>query len=115
MSLNPPRVEAPFPEPIPVPQRRYRWYHKLSALIFIVFCMELGLTLVVLPWTEAWDRNLFAAIVPEWNGYWTNPYVRGAVSGIGVINLYISFLEVLRLRRFAAPARFGERGPEAGG
>jgi hypothetical protein len=28
-------------------------------------------------------------------------YVRGAVSGLGAVNLYISFVEILRLRRFA--------------
>jgi len=28
-------------------------------------------------------------------------YVRGAISGLGVIDLYISILEILRLRRFA--------------
>src|SRR5205085_2785100 len=33
--------------------------------------------------------------------YWENMYVRGAVSGLGVVNLYISFLEIFRLRRFA--------------
>ena len=31
----------------------------------------------------------------------TNAYVRGAVSGVGVLNLYISFLEIFRLRRFS--------------
>jgi hypothetical protein len=28
-------------------------------------------------------------------------YVRGAVSGLGVANLYISFAEIFRLKRFA--------------
>jgi hypothetical protein len=28
-------------------------------------------------------------------------YVRGAVSGLGVVNIYISMLELYRLRRFA--------------
>ena len=29
-------------------------------------------------------------------------YVRGAISGIGVVNLYISLGEVFRLRRFSS-------------
>jgi hypothetical protein len=29
-------------------------------------------------------------------------YVRGAISGLGVLNLYISLGEVFRLRRFSA-------------
>lgn len=114
MPVDPPRVREAIPGPVPVPERRYRWYHKVSALVFIIFCMELGLFLVVYPWTEAWATNLFAGIVPEWHGYWTNPYARGAVSGIGVLNLYVSFVEILRLRRFARPARSDEPESRAG-
>jgi hypothetical protein len=32
---------------------------------------------------------------------WDNPYVRGAVSGLGIVNIYISFSELFRLRRFS--------------
>jgi hypothetical protein len=53
------------------------------------------------PWTGFWESNYFSALVPEWHGYWENPYVRGAVSGLGVVNLYISLVEIARLRRFS--------------
>ena len=103
MSLDP---QLPLPRlsvapPPPYPHHEYRWYHKLSALIFILFCMELGAFLLLFPWTEYWDHNFFSALVPEWHYFWGNSYVRGAISGLGVVNFYIAFLEVLRLRRFA--------------
>lgn len=104
MSLDP---QIPLPQPLavappPVPLApQYRWYHKLSALIFILFCMEVGAFLLLFPWTEWWDHNLFSSLVPEWHRFWQNAYVRGAVSGLGVVNFYISFLEIIRLRRFA--------------
>jgi hypothetical protein len=79
----------------------YRWYHKVWALLFIAFCLELGTFLLVFPWTDSWDSNFFSALVPEWHGYWGNAYVKGAVSGLGVANIYISLLEIFRLRRFA--------------
>src|SRR5262245_21126167 len=79
----------------------YRWYHKLAALLFIVFCLELGMFLLLFPWSPWWDQNFFSSIVPEWHRYWSNAYARGAVSGLGVLNLYISFLEIFRLRRFS--------------
>jgi hypothetical protein len=94
-------VAPPPPPPAPVRHSEYRWYHKLSALIFILFCMELGGILLVVPWTDYWDQNLFASLAPHWNRIWDNSYVRGAVSGLGVVNFYISFLEIFRLRRFA--------------
>ena len=80
----------------------YRWYHLMSALLFILFCLEVGLYLLVFPWTDYWEANFFAALVPEWHRYWSNAYVRGAVSGVGAFNIYISLAEVVRLRRFAS-------------
>ena len=90
-------LAGPMPAPAPV----YRWYHKTSAVVFIAFCLEIGLFLLIFPWTEYWEGNYFAAFVPEWHRYWDNMYVRGAISGLGVVNLYISFVEIFRLRRFA--------------
>ena len=101
MSLDPPSAGAAIPGPIPVPEPRYRWYHKVSALIFIVFCLEIGFFLLVFPWTDAWENNYFSSLVPAWKGLWANMYLRGAVSGIGAVNLYISFIEMFRLKRFA--------------
>ena len=108
MSLDPQIPLPPMPvtpPPPPLPRHEYRWYHKLSALIFILFCMELGAFLLLFPWTEYWDHNFFSAFVPEWHYFWGNAYVRGAISGLGVVNFYIAFLEVLRLRRFARHGR----------
>jgi hypothetical protein len=96
-----PSGDALLPGPIPVPPPAYRWYHKTGALLMSVFCMGIGVFLIVYPWTESWAHNYFAAIVPEWREYWDNLYVRGAVSGLGVVNFYISLAEVLRLRRFS--------------
>jgi hypothetical protein len=95
------------PPPPPMPQPQYRWYHKLSALIFILFCIELGAFLLLFPWTEYWDHNLFSSLVPEWHQFWANSYVRGAVSGLGVVNFYIAFTEIIRLRRFAQSRNLG--------
>ena len=104
MSLDPQIPLPPVtmaPPPPSIPQPRYRWYHKLSSLIFILFCMELGAFLLLFPWTEYWDHNLFSSFIPEWHYFWDNSYVRGAVSGLGAVNFYVAFLEILRLRRFA--------------
>jgi hypothetical protein len=85
--------DAPPPEPV------HRWYHKMSAVLFITFCLDIGLFLLIFPWTDAWDN--FAAFARNFRPYCDNMYVRGAISGIGVINLYISLGEVFRLRRFS--------------
>ena len=90
-----------MPDQFPVAAPRFRWYHKLSAVVFITFCLEVGFFLLIFPWTEAWDVNYFSSIFPEMHIWWGNMYLRGAISGIGVVNLYISFIEMFRLRRFS--------------
>jgi len=96
------------------PRPVYRWYHKAAAVIFIVFCLEIGVVLLVLPWSEYWDNNFFAGFfsswAPDWTGLWKNAYFRGAVSGLGIINILISFTELFRMRRFHAPADDGAPG-----
>lgn len=84
------------------PQRpEHRWYHKATSVATAVFCFELGVFLVIYPWVDDWDVN--AAMLPIWGrALWLNPWFRGAVSGLGVVNMYISFLEVFRLKRFSS-------------
>jgi hypothetical protein len=79
---------------------RYRWYHKLLSFVVIVACLELGLFLTLFPWTRYWDDNFFSSFSEAWRHIWSNAYLRGAVSGLGLLNLYICFAEILRLGRF---------------
>lgn len=97
----PPGMDETRPAPVAVPRPNYHWYHKMSAVVFITFCLEIGLFLLIFPWTEYWDGNYFSALMPRMRDFWDNLYVRGAISGLGMVNLYISFVEIFRLRRFA--------------
>jgi hypothetical protein len=75
------------------------WIHKGFSLLFIVFCLELGLFLLVYPWTLHWQVNT----IPSWVSFllpvWNSDYLRGAVSGIGVLNLWVAVLEMFHFRR----------------
>jgi hypothetical protein len=93
--------ETAYLAPVPVERPVYHWYHKMSAVLLITFCLEIGLFLLIFPWTEYWDGNYFSSLIPGWRRYWDNMYVRGAISGLGIVDLYISFVEIFRLRRFA--------------
>ncbi len=87
---EPPRAEPSIP-----------WYHKAGALIYVFFCFELGVFLLLFPWLELWPKNFFSDFGPVWREIWNSPYLRGAVSGVGVIDIGISFAELFRLRRFS--------------
>jgi len=66
-------------------------------LLTIVFFIEVGLVLAVLPWSTFWERNYFADLVPLLHIVITNYFFRGAVSGLGVINLAAACAEVQSL------------------
>jgi hypothetical protein len=80
---------------------RYRWYHKAAAILYVFFCFEIGVFLFLFPWLEIWDQNYFSSLSPAWSELWNSNYFRGAVSGVGLIDIGISFAELFRLRRFA--------------
>lgn len=101
MSEHP--IETPEPQvgdPITPPGST--WVQRLFSILFIIFCFELGLFLLIYPWTEGWSENYFGWIAPDavqtnWHAFWTNSFVRGGISGLGVVNLWIAVLEVFRL------------------
>ena len=67
--------------------------------------------LLVAPWTAFWDRNFFAHVVPTLGNWMANPYVRGAVSGIGVITA-IAGLRDLTNSILGRPAAAGGDGSQ---
>jgi hypothetical protein len=78
------------------------WFQRLTSVLFVIFCFELGLFLLIYPWTDGWSDNYFAwavrgSIQTTWHSFWNNSYVRGCISGMGVVNLWIAVTEVFRM------------------
>jgi hypothetical protein len=63
-------------------------------LILVAFFLEMGLLLLVLPWSGFWDRNYFAAAWPGLRPILTNNFFRGAITGLGFVNLYAGFADL---------------------
>jgi len=72
---------------------------RVIRIVFILFCLEVGLILLALPWTLLWDNNFFFSLEPELRETLLSPYTRGAVSGLGAVNLWIALTEAARLFR----------------
>jgi hypothetical protein len=69
------------------------------ALFFALYCLEAGLFFTVVPWTRVWTLNPLLhqqLAVAMWAD---NPFVRGFVSGVGVVHLIVGTRELLRLAR----------------
>lgn len=59
-----------------------------------MYFLEAGFLLLVAPWSVFWERNEFARWWPALGALATNHYVRGAVSGIGLICLVAALAEL---------------------
>ena len=72
-------------------------------LFYVAYFLEVGLLLVLVPWSAFWERNYFVGWFPALLYILRNNFVRGAVSGLGVVNLLTGFhdlAELLMARRF---------------
>jgi hypothetical protein len=69
----------------------------LSRLVFLAYFVEVGLLLLVVPWSPFWDRNYFLDLWPALVAVTQSNLVRGAVSGLGVINLWAAMSELAAL------------------
>ncbi len=64
--------------------------NRLLRVLFILVCFELGVLLVFLPWSGAWERNYFLNRYPSLIPFLLNPSVRGAISGLGLLDIALA-------------------------
>lgn len=79
----------------------------LRRIIFLAYFVEVGLLLLVVPWSSYWDSNYFVQMSPTLEALARNNLIRGAVSGLGAINLGAAIAEL--------GALFGPRTPPVPG
>jgi hypothetical protein len=75
-----------------------RWLRILERLAFVLICLQLGLMLVVLPWEPVWNTNVFLADFPALRAIVQNCFVRGLVTGLGIVDLWLGITEAARHR-----------------
>jgi len=67
--------------------------NRLLAVAFILFCFEIGLFLIFVPWSPLWEQNVLLSYSLHLRSLLLNNFVRGAVSGLGVIDLALGLTE----------------------
>jgi len=72
---------------------------RLLTILYIVVCFEMGALLFVFPWVSRLSKNFFIDHYPWFSGIVRNYFVRGAVSGIGLADIWLALYELWRLRR----------------
>ena len=61
----------------------------LRVLLSLDFLL-LGVLLLFLPWLGLWEHNFFLSKFPEMIPYVLHPSVRGAVSGLGALDIVMA-------------------------
>src|SRR5919109_729497 len=85
---------------------------KLSVTFYIILCLEIGIVLTLLPWIPQgflglsdWGNNYFLLYAARKTGIYgiqtvvASGWVRGAVSGVGILNLGIAFWEIFNFKK----------------
>src|SRR6266550_3271582 len=84
---------------------------RLSVVFYIILCLEIGIVLTVLPWVphgwmglSDWGNNYFLLLAAHKVGYGfqravSSGWVRGAVSGLGVLNLVMAVWQAIHFRQ----------------
>ena len=67
-------------------------------LLYVLVCLEVGIFLLLVPWSAIWERNYFLQSFPTLGTLVLDPMFRGAVSGLGVANIYLGLNEFIGRR-----------------
>ena len=70
--------------------------NRFLAVAFILFCFEIGLFLVFVPWSTLWEQNVLLGYSFALHRLLLNDFVRGAVSGLGLVDLVLGLSELSR-------------------
>ena len=72
---------------------------RLLRVVYILFCFQVGIFLLVFPWIRILEGHSLLVQYPALRTVMMNNFVRGAVSGLGVVNVVIGSMEVLGFGR----------------
>ncbi|HUS12121.1 MAG TPA: hypothetical protein VMZ30_16770 [Pyrinomonadaceae bacterium] len=85
---------------------------KLSVVFYIILCLEIGIVLTLLPWVPQgtlglsdWGNNYFLLYAARKTGMQSlqtivaSGWMRGAVTGVGLLNIGIAFWEIFHFRQ----------------
>jgi hypothetical protein len=89
-----PSKPTAFPQPL--------WLRRVKLVGVVAICIWLGMTLVALPWTRWWTENSLLLSYPALASVLQRNFVRGVISGIGLIDVWLGVWEAVRYRESRA-------------
>lgn len=65
--------------------------NRILRALTVVLLFEMGALLLYLPWSTFWEQNYFLSHFPWLMRIVLHPSLRGVVSGIGVLDIFVAF------------------------
>ena len=88
--------EHPPAGPMPMePARTTHWMQRADLFLSVMVRLYAGLILFFLPWTHLWTFNRFFLYYAPVAHVMQSGAVRGVVSGLGLLNLWIAISEAI--------------------
>ena len=72
---------------------------KIWSILYIAYSLEVGSFLVILPWLQIWEENYLLFLYPGLRPFVTSSFLKGAVLGLGIVNLLIGLHEIVHFRK----------------
>jgi hypothetical protein len=64
--------------------------HRLRNVLWVLILFELGVVLIFLPWLPVWEFNYFLGEYPALRPLLLHPSLRGAVTGLGLLDVVLA-------------------------
>ncbi len=65
----------------------------MANLLSVISSLLVGAILAIVPWTALWDANYLLQTQPFLRAAALSPFVRGCVSGLGLVNILLAIHE----------------------
>jgi len=78
------------------------WLQRSSIIVLVIFCLYIGLILFLLPWSRYWIENHYLLTWPSLGLWMSSGFVRGFVSGMGLLDIWIGISEIIHYREYPA-------------
>lgn len=95
--------QTPVPEEVPgqfVPPGSHPpvWAQRLLLVVEVAIAIWAGILVMVLPWTHLWTENPLLAGWPSIKFVLGQSFVRGMISGIGLVDVWIGISDAAHYR-----------------
>lgn len=85
-------------QPVPPPAHPPVWAQRLLLVVEVAVAVWAGMLVMLLPWTRLWTENPLLAAWPSVKFILEQNFVRGLISGIGLVDVWMGISEAVHYR-----------------